>query len=111
MKAQESIHATKGQEQAAECTDRLSSHGKRMSSRQAMDTHGSGVHTQDLGTTNLYPANTRSGGPWIKGKRGYGLAVGRKGEPILGFLLKFFWEKCLTGMTYHLKEGKMSWNH
>ena len=47
-------------------------------------------HAQGSGTTNLYPTNTRSDGPWVRGKRGYGLAVGRRGEPILGFLLKLF---------------------
>ena len=43
-----------------------------------------------------------------KGKEGYGLVVGRRGEPIQGFLIKLFWGKCLAGMTCHLKEGKMS---
>ena len=33
---------------------------------------------------------------------------GEKGEPILGFLLKFFWGKCPTGMTSHPKEVNMS---
>jgi len=73
-----------------------------------MDTHGSGAHTQGLSTINLYLANTGSDEPWVKGKRGYGLVVERRRKPILGFLLKFFWEKCTAGMTYHPKEGKMS---
>ena len=47
-------------------------------------------HAQGLGTTNLYPANTRSGGSWVRGKRGYDLMVGRRGEPILGFPFKLF---------------------
>ena len=34
-----------------------------------------------------------------------------KGEPILGFSLKLFWEKCPVGMTSHPKEVNMSWNH
>ena len=68
-------------------------------------------HAQGLSTTNLYPTNTRSDGPWVRGKRGYGLAMGRRGEPILGFLLKLFEGKCPAGMTYQTKEGKMSWNH
>ena len=59
-------------------------------------------HTQDLGITNLYLANT--------GKKGYAQVVGRRGKPILGFPLKLFWGKCPAGMTYHLKEGNMSWN-
>ena len=49
--------------------------------------------------------------PWVRGKRGFSLAVRRMGEPILGFPLKIFWEKYPAGMTYHPKEGKMSWNH
>ena len=68
-------------------------------------------HVQGSGTTKLYLANTGSGGPWVRSKKGYGLVVGRKGKPILGFPLKLFWGKCLTKMTYHPKEGKMSWNH
>ena len=35
-------------------------------------------HAQDLGTTNLYPTNIGSGGSWVRGKRGHGLAVGRE---------------------------------
>jgi len=31
-----------------------------------------------------------------------------KGEPILGFPLKLFWEKYLVGMTSHTKEVNMS---
>ena len=47
-------------------------------------------HAQGSGTTNLYLTNTRSDGPWVRGKRWYGLAVGRRGESILGFHLKLF---------------------
>ena len=68
-------------------------------------------HTQGLGTTHLYPTNTKMVSHGSKGKRMYGLAVERREKPILGFPLKLFWGKCLTGMTYHPKEVKMSWNH
>ena len=34
---------------------------------------------QDLDTTSLYPANIRSGGSWVRGKKGHGLA-GERGE-------------------------------
>ena len=68
-------------------------------------------HAQGSSTTNLYPINIGSGGSWIRGKRGYGLEVGRREEPILGFPLKLFWRKCAAEITYHLKEGKMSRNH
>ena len=78
-----------------------------MSNRQAMDTDGSGARTR-LKYHQLVLSQYRSGGSWVRGKRGYGLAVGRREEPILGFLLKLFWGKCLARMTYHLKEGKMS---
>ena len=43
-------------------------------------------HAQDLGTTNLYPANIESGESWVKGKRGYGLAVGRGKKTYSGVL-------------------------
>ena len=72
-----------------------------------MDTHGSGTLTR-LKHHPLIPSQCKSSGPWIRGKRGYDLAVGRRGKPILGFPLKLFWGKCLAGMTYHQKEGKMS---
>jgi len=78
-----------------------------MNSKQAMDTHGSGAHTR-LMYHLLVPSQYGSGEPWVRGKRRYGLAVGRKGTPILGFLLKLFWGKYPTRMTYHWKEGKMS---
>ena len=81
-----------------------------MNSRQAMDTHGSGAHTR-LKHHQPVPSQYRSDGPWIKGKRGYGLEVGRREEPILGFPLKLFWRKCAAEITYHPKEGQMSRNH
>ena len=89
MKAQRLIQATRGQERAAECEDKPLGHGKRMNSRQAMDTHGSGARTR-LRHQQLVPSQYKNGGPWVRGKREYGSAVKRKGEPILGFLLKLF---------------------
>ena len=59
-------------------------------------------HTQDPGT------NIRSGGLWVRGKRRYGLAVGRGKKPILVFLLRLFWGKYPVGMACHPKEVKMS---
>ena len=81
-----------------------------MNNRQAIDTHGSGARIR-LRHHQFVTSQYRSGGPWVRGKRGYGLAVGRRGELILGFPLKLFQGKCPTGMTCHPKEGKMSWNH
>ena len=72
-----------------------------------MDIHESGARTR-LRHHQSVPNQYKSGGPWDRSKRGYGLAMERRGKPILGFPLKLFWEKCSTVMTYHLKEGKMS---
>ena len=68
-------------------------------------------HVQDLDTTRLYPTNIRSGGSWVRGKRGHDLTVRRGKKPILGFLLRLFWGKCPAGMKCHPKEVRMSWNH
>ena len=53
-------------------------------------THAKVEHAQGPDFTSLYPTNIRSGGSWVRSKRRYGLAVGRRGKPILGFLLRFF---------------------
>ena len=87
--------------------DKPVDNGKRMNTKQVMDSYGSGAHTR-LKHHPFVPSQYRRGGPWVRGKRGYGLAVGRSGKPILGFPLKLFWGKCLAGMTYHPKEAKMS---
>ena len=105
MKVQKPFHVARGQEWVAECIDMTLGHGKHMSSSQALNTHESGARTR-LRHHQPIPSQYRSGGPCVRGKRGDGL-----GEPILGFLLKLFWGKCPVGMTYHPKEGKMSWNH
>ena len=81
-----------------------------MSSRQAIDTHGSKARTR-LMHHQPVPSQYRGGGQWVRGKREYDLEVGRKGEPILAFPLKLFWGKCPARMTYHSKEEKISWNH
>ena len=78
-----------------------------MNNRQVMDSHESGAHIR-LRHHLLVPSQYRYGGPWVRGKREYGLAVGRRGKSILGFLLKLFWRKCLARMTFHPKEGKVS---
>jgi len=39
----------------------------------------------------LVPNQYKGGGPRVRGMRRCGLAVGRRGEPILGFPLKLFW--------------------
>ena len=54
-------------------------------------------HAQDLDITSLYPANIGSGGSWVRGKRGHGLAVERGKKPILGSYLGFFRGNVLLG--------------
>ena len=85
MKAWKLIHATKGQERVAERANKPSGHGKRMYNKQAMDTHGSGARIR-LRHHLLVPNQYRSGGPWVRGKKRYGLAVGRKGKAYYGVL-------------------------
>ena len=75
-----------------------------------MDSYGSGAHTR-LRHHPLVPSQYRGGGPWVRGKKGYGLAVGRSEKSILEFPFRLLWGKCPARMTYHPKEGKMSWNH
>ena len=43
-------------------------------------------HAQDPSTTSLYPTNIGSGGLWVRGKRGHGLAVGRGEKTYSGVL-------------------------
>ena len=84
--------------------------GKCVRARKAMDSYGSEARTQGSDTIYLYLANT--------GEVGHGSEVrevwsggGEKGEPIFGFPLKFYWEKCSVGMASHPKEVNMSWSH
>ena len=90
--------------------DKLIDNDKCMNDRQTMDSHGSRACIR-LRHHSLVPSQYKRGEPWARGKRGYGLVVGKRGKSILGFPLKLFWRKCLAGMTYHLKEGEMSWNY
>ena len=55
-----------------------------MSSRQALDIHGIEVRARPIYHQPV-PSQCGSGGSWVRGKRGYGLALERRGEPILGF--------------------------
>ena len=76
-------YATRGQEWATECTDRPLGHGKRMSNRQAFDTHGSGAHIW-LRHHQPVPNQYKSCRSWVRGKREYGLVVGGKGSLFWG---------------------------
>ena len=82
---------------AAECAvgpNKPASNGKRMNTRQAMDSYGSRASTR-LRHHPLTPNQYRGGEPWVRGKRRYGLVMGRKGKP--GFPLKLFWGNVLLG--------------
>ena len=67
-------------------------------------------HAQGPDITNLYLANTRRGGLWVRGKRAWS-SGGEREKPILGFLVRFIWGKYFAGMTYRPKEARMRWNH
>ena len=60
MKAQwliQTIRVKQAAERAAK-PDKLAGNGKRMNASGAMGSYGSGAHTQGLGTTYLFLANT-----------------------------------------------------
>ena len=67
-------------------------------------------HAQGSGTTNLYLANTRVVGHGLEVREGMVWWWGEE-EAYSGVPVQTLLEKCPTGMTYHQKEGKMSWNH
>ena len=64
MKTQWLIHATRVKQAAERATklDKPTGNGKHMNTRRAMDSYGSRLHTQGLGTTYLYPTNTEEVG-------------------------------------------------
>ena len=77
MENQKTIHGTRGQGWAVECIDDPLDHGKRMSSGKVFDVHGSRSclkpkHYQPV------PSQYNGGESWIRGKRGYGLAMERR---------------------------------
>ena len=81
MKTQELIQATRVK-QAPKCVAELNKsvgNGKRMNAKKAMDSYGSGAHTRlrhHLPVSSQY----KGGWPWVRGKRGCGLAVGKRGS-------------------------------
>ena len=56
-----------------------------MSSRQTLDIHRSKAHIKPKHHQPV-PNQYRSSGSWFKGKKGYGLAVERKGKAYYGVL-------------------------
>ena len=112
MKTQELIHTTRVKQALERVVESNKSigNGKRMNVKKAMDSYGSGARIR-LRYHLPVPSQYRGGGPRVLGKRGCGLTVRRRREPILGFPLKLFWGKCPAGMIYHPKQTNMSYNH
>ena len=90
--------------------DKSLSHGKRMNGRQVVDSYGSGARTR-LRHHPLVPSQYRSSEPQVRGKRGCGLAVGRRGKYILGFSLKLFQGEMSYYDDMPPKRGKESQSH
>ena len=83
MRNQKTIHAIRGQGWMVECTDKPLDHGKRMSSGQVLDVHKTRAcarprHHQPV------PSEYKSGGSWVRGKKGYDLAVERRENLLWG---------------------------
>ena len=85
MGNQKIVHAIRSQGWVAECTDEPSDHDKRMSSEQTLEVHISGARAKPKHHQPV-PNQYRSGGSWVRGKRGYGLAVERRES--------LFWGSC-----------------
>ena len=80
----------------AKCTDESLNHDKCMSNKQALDVHRTGAcarpkHHQPV------PSQYRSGGSWIRGKKGYGLVVGRRESLLWGSCSNYFEGNVLLG--------------
>ena len=106
MEDQKIIHVTRSQEWTAECIDEPLDHNKTISSRQALDIHGSGVCTR-LKHYQLVPSQYKSCGSWVRGKRGYGLAVGRRESLFWGSRSNSFGENVLIG--WHITQKRKWW--
>ena len=57
------------------------------------------------------PSQCRGDKPRVKGMKGCGLVVGRRGSLFWCSRSNSFGEKCPAGMTFHPREVSMSWNH
>ena len=80
----------------AKCIDEPPNHGKCMSSGQALDVYRRGAHARPRHYQPV-PSQYRSGGPWVRGKRRYGLAVGGKESLCWGSCLNSFGGNVLLG--------------
>ena len=108
MKTQWLIHATrvkKTTEQAAG-PDKPTGNGKRINARKAMDSHGSGARTR-FKHHLLVPNQYMGDGPWVKGKRGCGLAMGRRRSLFCGFRLSSFGGNVL--LRWHSTQKRQTW--
>ena len=108
MKTQWLIHAIRVKqalEHAVE-PDKPVSNGKCMNARTTMYSYRSGAHTQNSGTTYLYPANTGKVDHGSKVREG-GLAVGRRGGLFWGFHSSFFGINVLLG--WHPTQRRQTW--
>ena len=68
-------------------------------------THMERRHAQGLGTTSLYPANTKHGEVGGQRFRGYGLVVERGEKFILKAPAQALSGRCPAGMAYYPKEA------
>ena len=72
LKTQELIHAIRVKQalESAAKLDKPVSNGKHMGAKKVMDSYGSRAHTQGLGTTYLYLANTEEVGHGLEVREG-----------------------------------------
>ena len=89
MRNQKTVHTIRGRGWVAECTDELPDHDKRMSNGQALDVHRTRARTRHRYHQPV-PSQYRSGGLWVRGKRGYSLAMGRRKSLFWGSYLDSF---------------------
>ena len=106
MEDQKIVHARRSQEWTAECIDEPLDHDKPISSRQALDIHRSGACTRPK-HYQLVPSQYKSCGSWVRGKRGYGLAMGRKESLFWGSRSNSFGENVL--MEWHITQKRKWW--
>ena len=105
-KIRKTVHTIRGQGWVAKCTNEPLDHGKRMAVDKLLTYTGSGARARPK-HYQLIPSQYRSGGLWIKRKRGYGLAVGKREKSILGFRSDSFEGDVLLG--WHTIQKKVGW--
>ena len=107
MKNQKTVHTIRGQGWVVECIDEPPDHSKRMSSKQAFDVHRSEARVRPRHYQPV-PSQYKGGGSWVRGKKGYGLAVGRRESLFWGFHSNSFGGNILLGWhTAQKKEDEL----